>query len=86
MLPLDKQAAIERIIGVRTYYRIVYTASDQKGRVDWVRDIPAESAMQALQQAMWQLDIDHKDDHGAYTFDRMERIVRKADPAEGHPV
>ena len=73
---------------VRQFYRITYTASDQRGRADFVRDIPAESAMQAIQQMMWALEQQHPHDHAAYEFERMERRrepMPKADDLEGVP-
>lgn len=61
----------------RQHYRVTYTATDELGRADFVRDVVADGPMMAIQQAEWQLHAAHVDDHQAYRFERMERIERE---------
>lgn len=65
-------------------YRVTYRKQDGLGVADYVRDIMAVGGCRAIQQARWQLEGAHPDDHAAYEFWMCVRIERR-EPVEGAP-
>lgn len=83
MIPLSKRRALEAIL--RRNYRVSFARSDDKGVVEFVRDVTAIQMTRAIEQAQWQLEQDHPHDWAAYRCVRAVEIDRATD-VEGAPV
>lgn len=73
MLPLDKAAAMESMVGVN--FRVTYRKRDAIGVADFVRDVPAQDGCKAIEQGRWLLEAEHSD-HAEYEFQMCARVER----------
>ena len=87
MLPLDKRRAMEMVMSAD--YRVAFRKADDRGVVEFVRDVRATSMVHAIQQAEWQLHDAHREDHAAYRCVRaveLERGEIERGEIEGAPI